>query len=285
MLFRSYNGTDQPVVEAHPDGGYEVSYFYGGPTNEPKKYDYSQSGTSLFEVDLGGQDHTFHCGFKEKKRNLTVNAGTGGSVSPSGTNSYRVKKPIDITATPDNGYEFTGWTITEGDVTINDPSSLTTTATLHNTNSTITAKFKQSTRSVTINLDRFYSSTSSMNSGRNYEYLTLSSTDCSGIICKIYGQTKNDMDNMDEVSYPVQIEPNKKVMYAYSEWETINQDGDTREKSATPQSFDIMIDNVKVLSNIKSPSGKQTLDFGEFNGKEIPGTGYNITFRFTTHWE
>lgn len=71
------------------------------------------------------------------------------------------------------------------------------------TNSTITAKFKQSTRSVTINLDRFYSSTSSMNSGRNYEYLTLSSTDCSGIICKIYGQTKNDMDNMDEVSYPV----------------------------------------------------------------------------------
>ena len=138
-----YNGTDQPVVEAHPDGGYEVSYFYGGPTNEPKKYDYSQSGTSLFEVDLGGQDHTFHCGFKEKKRNLTVNAGTGGSVSPSGTNSYRVKKPIDITATPDNGYEFTGWTITEGDVTINDPSSLTTTATLHNTNSTITANFEQ----------------------------------------------------------------------------------------------------------------------------------------------
>lgn len=137
-----YNGTDRPVVEAHPDGGYEVSYFYGGPTNEPKKYDYSQTGTSLFNVDLGGQDHTFHCGFKEKKRNLTVNAGTGGSVSPSGTNSYRVKKPIDITATPDNGYEFTGWTITEGDVTIKDPGSLNTTATLHNTNSTITANFE-----------------------------------------------------------------------------------------------------------------------------------------------
>ena len=41
---------------------------------------------------------------------------------------------------------------------------------------------------------------------------------------------KNDMDNMDEVSYPVRIEQNQKVMYAYSEWETINQDGDTREK-------------------------------------------------------
>ena len=92
-------------------------------------------------------------------------------------------------------------------------------------------------------------------------------------------------NNMDEVSYPVRIEQNQKVMYAYSEWETINQDGDTREKSATPQSFDIIIDNAMILSNIKSPSGKQTLDFGEFDGKEITGTGYKITFQFTSHWE
>jgi len=74
-------------------------------------------------------------------------------------------------------------------------------------------------------------------------------------------------------------------MYAYSEWETINQEGDTREKSATPQSLDITIDDVVVLSNIKSPSGRQTLDFSEFDGKKMSGIGYNITFRFTTHWE
>lgn len=157
--------------------------------------------------------------------------------------------------------------------------------TLHGSNSTITANFKQPIRSITINLDRFYSSTSSINGGRSYEYLTVSSTDCSGIICKIYGQTKNDMDNMDEVGYPVRIEQNQKVMYAYLEWETVTQDGDTREKSVTPQSFDIIIDNVMVLSNIKSPSGKQSLDFGEFDGKEITGIGYRITFQFTSHWE
>ena len=104
-----------------------------------------------------------------------------------------------------------------GDVTIENPGSSTTTATLHGSNSTITANFKQSIRSITINLDRFYSSTSSTNSGKSYEYLTVSSTDCSGIICRIYGQTKNDMDNMDEVSYPVRIEQNQKVMYAYSD--------------------------------------------------------------------
>ena len=248
-----YDGRKNVPVEAHPDAGYEVNYFYGGPANQPKKYDYAQSGTSEFDVDLGGQDHTFHCGFKEKKRTLTINAGEGGTTNPKGTMEYQVEKPISITATPESGYEFTGWTIIGGDVTIENPGSSTTTATLHGS--------------------------------KSYEYLTVSSTDCSGIVCRIYGQTKNDMDNMDEVSYPVQIEQNQKVMYAYSEWETINQDGDTREKSATPQSFDIIIDNAVVLSNVKSPSGKQTLDFGEFDGKEITGVGYKITFQFTSHWE
>lgn len=61
-----YDGRKNVPVEAHPDAGYEVNYFYGGPANQPKKYDYAQSGTSEFDVDLGGQDHTFHCGFKEK---------------------------------------------------------------------------------------------------------------------------------------------------------------------------------------------------------------------------
>lgn len=137
-----YNGTAKPTVAAYPNPGYEVNYFYGGPTNEPQKYDYAQSSTSSFEVSLGGQDHTFHCGFKEKKRDLTVNAGSGGSVSPSGTNSYQVENAINITATPNTGYRFSGWTVTEGDVTIANSGSSSTTATLHNSNSTITAKFE-----------------------------------------------------------------------------------------------------------------------------------------------
>ena len=198
-----YNGTAEPTVAAYPNAGYEVSYFYGGPASEPKRYDYAQNQSSTFRVPLGGQDHTFHCGFKEKKRTLAINADEGGTTAPEGTREYQVEKPITITATPKSGYEFTGWTVIDGDVTIENPGSSTTTVTLHGSNSTITANFKQSIRSITINLDRFYSSTSSMNSGKSYEYLTVSSTDCSGIICRIYGQTKNDMDNMDEVSYPV----------------------------------------------------------------------------------
>ena len=138
-----YNGTSTPTVAAYPNPGYEVNYFYGGPANEPQKYDYAQSSASSFEVKLDGQDHRFHCGFKEKKRNLTVNAGTGGSVFPSGTHSYQVENAINITATPNTGYRFSGWTVTGGDVTIANSGSSSTTATLHSSNSTITARFEQ----------------------------------------------------------------------------------------------------------------------------------------------
>lgn len=139
-----YNRSDKPAVVAHPDAGYEIDYFYGGPASEPKKYDYVQNQSTTFRVDLGGQDHTFHCGFKKKEIYLTVNAGDGGTTTPSGKKSYQAETAIPITATPKNGYEFTGWAVTEGDVTIDNPSSLSTTATLHNSNSTITANFVSS---------------------------------------------------------------------------------------------------------------------------------------------
>lgn len=85
------------LLLAYPNAGYEVSYFYGGPASEPKRYDYAQNQSSTFRVPLGGQDHTFHCGFKEKKRTLAINADEGGTTAPEGTREYQVEKPITIT--------------------------------------------------------------------------------------------------------------------------------------------------------------------------------------------
>lgn len=134
-----YDGNKRPIVEAHPDAGYEVDFFYGGPESEPKRYDYSTSGKTTFIVALNGTDHYFKCGFKEKKRTLTVNAGAGGTATGSGT--YQCDTPITIKATPESGYEFAGWVIDQGDVTIADKSNANTTATLNSLNSTITALF------------------------------------------------------------------------------------------------------------------------------------------------
>lgn len=143
-----YNSKDKANVSATPDDGYEIDYFYGGPESEPKKYDYANSGASIFDVDIDGQDHLFHVGFKEKKRTLTVNAGAGGTATGSGT--YQCDTPITIKATPESGYEFAGWVIDQGDVTIADKSNANTTATLNSLNSTITAKFIATVKDVTL---------------------------------------------------------------------------------------------------------------------------------------
>lgn len=84
-------------------------------------------------------------GFKKKERTLTINAESGGSVTPSGKDIYQVNKPITITATAKPGYKFAGWVIDQGDVTIADKSNANTTATLNSLNSTITAKFNPTT--------------------------------------------------------------------------------------------------------------------------------------------
>lgn len=134
-----YDSKDYANVSATPDDGYEIDYFYGGPESEPKKYDYAESGASIFDVDIDGQDHLFHVGFKKKERTLTINAGAGGTATGSGT--YQCDTPITIKATPESGYEFAGWVIDQGDVTIADKSNANTTATLNSLNSTITALF------------------------------------------------------------------------------------------------------------------------------------------------
>lgn len=136
-----YDGRKRPTVEVHPNEGYEVDYFYGGPADNEKKYDYSTAGKTSFDVYLDNQDHYFKCKFKKvEKRTLTVNYDGKGSVTGSGI--YNSGEVITITATPVSGYAFIGWEINSGDVTITDKNNATTTATIHKQNSVIKAIFK-----------------------------------------------------------------------------------------------------------------------------------------------
>lgn len=123
-----YDGKERPTVGAEASDGYEIDYFYGGPSDEPQKYNYTGSGSSVsYQVFLNGKDHKFKCKFKEKKRTLTLTANptSGGTVTGGGT--YKVKTNIPITAVAKSGYTFSGWTVTKGDAKIMNASSASTT--------------------------------------------------------------------------------------------------------------------------------------------------------------
>ncbi len=137
-----YDGKERPTVGAEASDGYEIDYFYGGPSDEPQKYNYTGSGSSVsYQVFLNGKDHKFKCKFKEKKRTLTLTANptSGGTVTGGGT--YKVKTNIPITAVAKSGYTFSGWTVTKGDAKIMNASSASTTVQLQSSNSTLQANY------------------------------------------------------------------------------------------------------------------------------------------------
>lgn len=70
---------------------------------------------------------------------LTVNSTTGGSATGSGT--FEEGKAVTITATPNSDYKFTGWTTSNGG-SFGNSSNATTTFTMPNKNTTVTANFK-----------------------------------------------------------------------------------------------------------------------------------------------
>lgn len=61
---------------------------------------------------------------------LTVVAGTGGTVVPSGDVVVTKDVAKSISATPSAGYTFVNWTVTSGSATLGNPSLPTTTATI-----------------------------------------------------------------------------------------------------------------------------------------------------------
>jgi hypothetical protein len=74
---------------------------------------------------------------------LTLGAGAGGSVSPSGATQAYLNKPFTITATPGaGGYLFSDWTVTPaGAATFADSGSESTTVTITSGDASIQANF------------------------------------------------------------------------------------------------------------------------------------------------
>lgn len=81
----------------------------------------------------------------ENTYSVTITAGEGGTVSPSGEQQVG-STPVAITATPNTGYVFDKWTVSGG-ATVASSTSATTTVTATATG-TVTANFKASSTSV-----------------------------------------------------------------------------------------------------------------------------------------
>jgi hypothetical protein len=90
-------------------------------------------------------DKTITANFSQIMHSLTIEANGNGLVSPeTGTHSYAKGTDVTITATPDSGWRFDGWS---GEVA--DPDSATTTVFI-NKDKTVTANFSQTRPSASI---------------------------------------------------------------------------------------------------------------------------------------
>ena len=107
-----FNQGSTPSIVATPNTGYDFTGWTGDGT--------SNSGSSTTTVSMT-QDRSLTANFSLKSYNLSLSAGTGGSVSGNGSFTYN--STPSIVATPDTGYDFTGWT---GDGTSSSGSSTTT---------------------------------------------------------------------------------------------------------------------------------------------------------------
>ncbi len=108
------------LITCSKDDGYGPTDVYSGSSNSynPPSSDYGSSSASTSVTQYS----------------LTVSAGTGGSVSTSG-GTYDDGSSVSITATPNDGYEFTGW---------NGSNSTNSTITLTiNSNTVIEALFTE----------------------------------------------------------------------------------------------------------------------------------------------
>ncbi|MBN1368061.1 MAG: InlB B-repeat-containing protein [Dehalococcoidales bacterium] len=130
------NGTSV-VIEAIPAEGYEFTGWSGGLISHENPVTLSMTCNKDITAS-----------FSEKKYNLTIDVNGSGTVSPSsGVYSHYEGDAVNITAFPNTGYRFDGWT---GDVS--NIGSASTTVTM-DADKTVVANFSRVVQILTININ------------------------------------------------------------------------------------------------------------------------------------
>jgi hypothetical protein len=87
------------------------------------------------------KDTSITANFKIKRYKVDFEAGSNGTISPSGTDSLDINTSVTVTATPSSGYKFANFTSGSTTLSTSNPYQFTVTA-----DSTITANFEQETK-------------------------------------------------------------------------------------------------------------------------------------------
>lgn len=136
------------TITAIPDAGYKFSGWLvtaGIATVE-------NASLTSSSVILASGNATVTASFTRITYQLTVNAGTGGTISaPSSPATVNEGATTTITASPNSGYKFNGWTVTSGAATFDDVNTVSTFVTLTSGNATVTASFTRITYQLTVN--------------------------------------------------------------------------------------------------------------------------------------
>lgn len=109
------------------------------------------TGTTYFggaEFEMRSEDIILYAQWSSNTYELTVSAGAGGSITTPGSPTVNIGHgvPITISADPNLGYTFDGWSVVAGSgVTIADSGSASTEVTLENGNATVAAGFVDNT--------------------------------------------------------------------------------------------------------------------------------------------
>ena len=125
-----------------------------------------------YTYTCSGSTATYYARFKENTYSVTISAGEGGTVSPSGSKTIGQVTKTTVTATANDNYEFANWTATGGVVVANTTSAATTiTATAAGT---LTANFRSTaTNSLTVvagaNIESVAGSEDPVTLGKTYD--------------------------------------------------------------------------------------------------------------------
>lgn len=191
-------------------------------------------------------------------------------MNPSGTADYKVLKAHNITATPNSGYEFTGWSVSGSGITLGNSSNASTTFTLasnYSSNGTITASFKQAIKGE-ISIDCVYEDYYGWSGSNSDVTYTVSSGVDIEATYEIKYYSSRDDGSSDSGKFEKIIFENKTT--------SLTQDyddgyGNTESQSATLIDFVVKVNGQQIYKSANTPENGKI-----YNGYRIKYTSKYI---------